>query len=111
MDVFDCYIQCNLAAPDGIRGSLKNGNGGDSDDDDINDSEDPDRIRYKEVLGNKSKQMKINDIFDYFTSKAYSSATLSRNFHFYQLRVPKQLTKNYQFSVKCDIFKSAVLVL
>ena len=49
--MFDCYIQCNLAAPDGIRGGIKNGNGNESDDDEINDSEDPDRIRYKDVLG------------------------------------------------------------
>ena len=37
--------------------------------------------------------MKINDVFDYFTSKAYSVATLSRHFHFYQLKVPIQLTE------------------
>ena len=28
--------------------------------------------------------MKINDVFNRFTSKAYSEATLSRNFHLYQ---------------------------
>ena len=44
--------------------------------------------------------MKINDFFYYFTSKAYSAAILSRNFNFYQLKVPKQMTKKYQFSVK-----------
>ena len=44
--------------------------------------------------------MKITDAFDYFTSKAYSAATLGRNFNFYQLKVPKQMTKKYQFSVK-----------
>ena len=34
---------------------------------------------------NKSKQMKINDVFDRFTSKAYSAAILSKIFHLYQL--------------------------
>lgn len=52
VDVFDCYIQANLAAPDGIRGlnNTKNGNSADSDDEEFNDSEEMDRIRYKEVL-------------------------------------------------------------
>ena len=34
---------------------------------------------------NKSKQMKINDVSDYFTSKVYSAAILIKNFHLYQL--------------------------
>ena len=34
---------------------------------------------------NKSKQMKINDVFDCFTSKAYFTAILSKKFHLYQL--------------------------
>ena len=33
----------------------------------------------------ESKQMKIYDVFDCFTSKAYSAAILSRIFHLYQL--------------------------
>ena len=37
---------------------------------------------------NKSKQMKINDIFYYFTSKAYSAATLHRGKR-YVVRVGK----------------------
>ena len=37
--------------------------------------------------------MKINDVFDQFTSKAYFAATLGRNLHFYQLKVPKELTQ------------------
>ena len=52
--------------------------------------------------------MKINDVIDRFTSKAYSAVTLSRNFHFYQLKVPKQLTqklsifgKMWYFQVSC----------
>ena len=49
IQVFDCYVQCNLAAPDGIRGATNETN--DSDEDDINDSEESDRQRYKEVLG------------------------------------------------------------
>ena len=49
-------------------------------------------IRRFDSNQNKSKQMKINDVFDYFTSKAYSVAILSVNFHLYQLKVPKQLT-------------------
>ena len=28
----------------------------------------------------------------------YSAATLSRNFHFYQLKVPKQLTQKYDIN-------------
>ena len=48
---------------------------------------------------NKSKQMKINDIFYYFTSKAYSAAMmLSINFHLNQLKVPKQLTQKYDIN-------------
>ena len=31
---------------------------------------------------NKSKQMKINDVFNRFTSKAYSAAILNKNFPF-----------------------------
>ena len=50
VEVFDCYVQCNLAAPDGIRGAMKNGDSADSDSDEVNDTEDSDRIRYKEVL-------------------------------------------------------------
>lgn len=50
VEVFDCYVQCNLAAPDGIRGAMKNGDSADSDSDELNDTEDSDRIRYKEVL-------------------------------------------------------------
>ena len=57
----------------------------------------------------KSKQMKIIDVFNRFTSKAYSATKLCKKFHFYQLKVPKQLT--WKFSVKSDIFKSAVWVL
>ena len=38
---------------------------------------------------NKSKQMKINDVFYRFTSKPYSAAILGKNFHLYQLKVPK----------------------
>ena len=49
VEVFDCYVQCNLAAPDGIRGAINDTN--ESDEDDINDSEEADRQRYKEVLG------------------------------------------------------------
>ena len=30
---------------------------------------------------NKSKQMKINDVFDHFTSKTYSAAILRIHFH------------------------------
>ena len=41
----------------------------------------------------ESKEMKINDIFYRFTSKAYSAAILSINFHLYQLKVPKKLTQ------------------
>ena len=41
---------------------------------------------------NKSKQIKINDIFYRFTSKAYSAAILSMNYHLYQLKIPKELT-------------------
>ena len=37
--------------------------------------------------------MKINDVFDHFKSKAYSAGILSRHFHFYQLKVPKQPTQ------------------
>ncbi len=44
MDLF----QCNLAPPDGIRGC----NGDDSDE--IEESEEADRIRYKETLGKDS---------------------------------------------------------
>ena len=55
MEVFDCYVQCNLAGPDGIRGITKNGDSADSDSDDINDTEDSDRIRYKEVLATIGK--------------------------------------------------------
>ena len=44
-------LQCNLAAPDGVRGALAvNGDSGNESDNEINDSEDTDRIRYKEVL-------------------------------------------------------------
>ena len=38
---------------------------------------------------NRSKQMKINDVFYRFTSKPYSAAILSKIFHLYQLKVPK----------------------
>ena len=53
----------------------------------------------------QSKQMKINDVFDYFTSKAYSAATLSRTFHFYQLKVTKQLTQKLSFFSKMWYFQ------
>ena len=43
----------------------------------------------------ESKQMKINDVFYCFTSKAYSAAISRRNFHLYHLTVPKQLTRKY----------------
>ena len=42
-------------------------------------------LRRFESNQNKSKQMKINDVFDRFTSKAYSAAILNRTFHLYQL--------------------------
>ena len=42
-------------------------------------------LRKFESNQNKSKQMKINDVFDLFTSKAYSAALLSKHFHLYQL--------------------------
>lgn len=51
VQVFNTYIQCNLAAPDGIRGGA--GGGGDSgneSDDEIGDTEEADRTRYKETL-------------------------------------------------------------
>ena len=37
VEVFDCYVQCNLAAPDGIRGAMKNGDSADSDSDEVKD--------------------------------------------------------------------------
>ena len=37
-------------------------------------------LRRFESNQNKSKQMKINDVFDRFTSKAYSAAILKRIF-------------------------------
>ena len=49
--IFFYPLQCNLAAPDGVRGALAvNGDSGNESDNEINDSEDTDRIRYKEVL-------------------------------------------------------------
>ena len=53
VQVFDTYLQCNLAAPDGIRGGHSNGKtaGHESDDDDeIGETEEADRVRYKETL-------------------------------------------------------------
>ena len=61
-----------------------------------------------ELNQNKSKQMKNNDVFHCFTSKAYFAAILIRMFYFYQLKVPKQLTwkfsifsKTWYFHVNC----------
>ena len=51
VEVFNTYIQCNLAAPDGIRGGAGlNGDSGNESDDEIGDTEEPDRIKYKEAL-------------------------------------------------------------
>ena len=41
--------------------------------------------------------MKINYVFDRFTSKAYSATLLSRNFHLYLLKIPKQIIKFVPF--------------
>ena len=54
--------------------------------------------------GYPKKQMKINDIFDRFTSKAYSAAILSKFFHLYQLKVPKQLTKKFSIFSQMGYF-------
>ena len=43
----------------------------------------------------ESKQMKINDNFYCFTSKAYSAAIFSKKEYLYQFKVPKQLTENW----------------
>ena len=53
--VFNTYLQCNLAAPDGIRGGSRDQKSGDSgnesdEDDEIGETEEADRIRYKETL-------------------------------------------------------------
>ena len=55
VQVFNTYLQCNLAAPDGIRGGAHGQKSGDSgnesdEDDEIGETEDSDRIRYKETL-------------------------------------------------------------
>ena len=50
----------------------------------------------------KSKQMKINDVFYHFKSKAYSAAILGINFDLYQLKVSKQLTLKYHILVKIE---------
>ena len=49
--------------------------------------------------------MKINDVFDYLTSEDYSAARLSRNFHSYQLKVPKQLTQKLSIFSKMRCFQ------
>ena len=41
IQIFNTYLQCNLAAPDGIRGA----GGADDDADDIDDTEETDRVR------------------------------------------------------------------
>ena len=55
IQVFNTYLQCNLAAPDGIRGGGHDQKSGDSgnesdEDDEIGETEESDRIRYKETL-------------------------------------------------------------
>ena len=55
IQVFNTYMQCNLAGPDGIRGGdreAKNGDSGNESDDDeeIGETEESDRVRYKETL-------------------------------------------------------------
>ena len=52
----------------------------------------------------KSKSMKINDVFDRFTPKAYSTAISNIIFPLYQLKVPKQLTWKYPIWLKIEIF-------
>ena len=42
-------------------------------------------LRRLESNQNQSKQMKINEVFDRFTSKTYSAAILSKKVHLYQL--------------------------
>ncbi len=49
IEIFNTYLQCHLAAPDGIRGISRDANGAD-DDDEIDDTEESDRVRYKEPL-------------------------------------------------------------
>ena len=50
IEVFNTYLQCNLFAPDGFKG--KGGeSGNDSDDEEeIGDTEESDRVKYKETL-------------------------------------------------------------
>ena len=69
-------------------------------------------ISMKRFLGrfglnqNKSEQMKINDNFFRFISKAYSTSTaiLNKKMCLYQLKVPKQLTWKYHILLKIDNF-------
>ena len=55
------------------------------------------------------KKMKINDVFYRFTSKAYSAAILSINFHLDQIKVPKKLTQKFSIfseisgEIVCDL--------
>jgi hypothetical protein len=46
VQIFNTYVQCHLSAPDGIRGL----HGGDADDEEIDDTEESDRSRYKDTL-------------------------------------------------------------
>ena len=62
-------------------------------------------LREFELNQNKSKHIKINEVFDPFTSEAYTEAILSRNLQLLQLSLPKQLTKKNVFSDKYGIFK------
>ena len=47
IEIFNTYVQCHLSAPDGIRGT---GTNDDEDEDEIEETEESDRVRYKDTL-------------------------------------------------------------
>ncbi|KAF4517549.1 hypothetical protein B566_EDAN005113 [Ephemera danica] len=51
IDIFNTYLRCHLAPPDGTRGQGKPGDdSGDQDDQEIYETDEPDRIRFREQL-------------------------------------------------------------